>query len=180
MTINLFMGCMFSGKTHALINMAKMNKLLDKKVLIINFEEDSRYSESNKITTHDNVSLDCVPCGKDILLMKDTKEYQETDVICINEGQFFQNLVKFCISACDEGKIIHVCGLDGDYLKRPFGEILDLIPHCESVCKLYAICMGCKNGTLASFTKRIIKSQDLVLIGSTESYIPVCKYCYNN
>ena len=180
MTINLIIGCMFSGKTSALINVAKMNKLFERKVLIINFEEDSRYSKSNKITTHDNTSLDCLPCGKDILLMNDVKEYRESEVICINEGQFFQNLVQFCISACESGKVVHVCGLDGDYLKRPFGEILNLIPHCETVYKLHAMCMGCKNGTLASFTKRIINSEQLVLIGSTESYMPVCRQCHNN
>jgi len=170
---------MFSGKTHALINIAKMNKLLDRKVLIINFEEDSRYSESNKITTHDNISLDCVSCGKDILSMKDTKEFLESEIICINEGQFFQNLVQFCVDACSKNKLVYVCGLDGDYLKRPFGEILNLIPHCETVYKLHAICMSCKNGTLASFTKRIISSEELVLIGSTGSYIPVCRHCYD-
>ena len=112
--------------------------------------------------------------------MNDVKEYQESEVICINEGQFFQNLVQFCISACEAGKVVHVCGLDGDYLKRPFGEILNLIPHCETVYKLRAMCMGCKNGTFASFTKRIINSEKLVLIGSTESYMPVCRQCHDN
>ena len=180
MTINLIMGCMFSGKTSALINVAKMNKLLERIVLIINFNEDSRYSESNKITTHDGVSLNCVPCDKNILQMKSTKEYQKSEVICINEGQFFENLVTFCVDACREGKNVYICGLDGDFLKRPFGEILNLIPHCETVCKMQAICMGCKNGTFASFTKRTIKSEELVLIGSTESYIPVCRHCYDN
>ena len=91
--LSICCGCMFSGKTSALINVAKMNKMLERVVLIINFNEDSRYSESNKITTHDGVSLDCVPCDKNILSLKSTKEYQESEVICINEGQFFENLV---------------------------------------------------------------------------------------
>jgi len=178
MSINLIMGCMFSGKTSEIISVAKMNKLLNRNVLIINYEEDSRYSSADKITTHDKTSLDCITCGKDLELAKSLKGYTESDVICINEGQFFKNLVKFCVDACEDGKIIHVCGLDGDYLKRPFGEILELIPYCENVRKLHAICMGCMNGTLASFTKRIIKSEDLVLIGSVESYMPVCRKCY--
>ena len=33
MSIHLVTGCMFSGKTSALINMAKMNKLLNKTVM---------------------------------------------------------------------------------------------------------------------------------------------------
>lgn len=181
MSINLITGCMFSGKTSALINIAKMQKLLDKNVLIINFEDDKRYSDSNKITTHDNISFDCLPTAKDLLLfVATTDNYKKANVICVNEGQFFNNLVSFCIQASEDMKDIYVCGLDGDYLKRPFGEILNLIPHCETVCKLRALCMSCKNGTPASFTKKIKISDTLIEIGSTETYMPVCRHCYEN
>ena len=178
MSINLIMGCMFSGKTSALINVAKINKLLGKKVLMINFDEDSRYSESNKVTTHDKVSIDAVSCGKNIMNLIETLDYLQADVICINEGQFFEGLLEFCTTACEHTKIVHVCGLDGDYLKRPFGELLNLIPHCETVQKLQALCLKCKDGTPASFTKRTINSSELVLIGSSDSYEPVCRKCY--
>ena len=43
MSINLIMGCMFSGKTSALINVAKISKLINRKVLLINYIEDTRY-----------------------------------------------------------------------------------------------------------------------------------------
>ena len=127
--------------------MAKTCKLINRTVMIINFNEDTRYSDSNLITTHDKISLECFSCGKNILDAKSHKSYEMSDVICINEGQFFDNLVKFCIEACAVGKEIHVCGLDGDYLRNPFGEILNLIPHCDEVKKLKAVCMSCKNGT---------------------------------
>jgi thymidine kinase len=181
MSINLITGCMFSGKTSALINIAKMQKLLSKNVLIINFEGDTRYSENNKITTHDKICFDCFPCGNDIsFIVPPTDDYKRADVICINEGQFFDKLVSFCVHATKDNKDVYVCGLDGDYLKRPFGEILNLIPQCETVCKLRALCMSCKNGTLASFTKKLNSSDSLIEIGSTEIYMPVCRLCYEN
>ena len=181
MSINLITGCMFSGKTSALINIAKMQKLLNKNVLIINFEGDTRYSDSNKITTHDNISFDCLPCGKDLLFFIDSVDnYKKANVICVNEGQFFDNLVSFCVQASKEMKDVYVCGLAGDYLTRPFGEILNLIPNCETMCKLQALCMSCKNGTPASFTKKIKMSDNLIEIGSTETYMPVCRHCYEN
>ena len=180
MSIHLITGCMFSGKTSALINVAKMNKLLGKSVIIINYENDTRYSDSNKVMTHSGMSFDCIPCAKDLLFMlKKNSSVENTDVICINEGQFFDNLVDFCNCMCDLGKEVHVCGLDGDYLRRPFGEILNLIPICDTYTKLHALCMSCKNGTYASFTKKITKSNNLIEIGSTEMYIPVCRKCYN-
>tara|TARA_B100000085_G_scaffold208807_1_gene192633 strand:+ start:1014 stop:1559 length:546 start_codon:yes stop_codon:yes gene_type:complete len=181
MSLHLIMGCMFSGKTSTLINIAKKQKLVNKKVLIINFEGDTRYSSSNKITTHDNVSFDCIPCARDLLFfITQNHNYKSADIICINEGQFFDKLVEFCLQVVSDNKTVYVCGLDGDYLKRPFGEILNLIPHCETVCKLQALCMSCKTGTPASFTKKLTSSDDLVEIGSTETYMPVCRYCYEN
>lgn len=179
MSINLIMGCMFSGKTSSLINIAKISKLINRKVLLINYKEDTRYSSSDNITTHDSVSIECVPCGKDLSVMLSTQDYIDSEVICINEGQFFDNLIHFCKIACRDEKEVHVCGLDGDYLRCPFGELLNLIPLCDDVKKLKALCMSCKNGTLASFTKRIGHSQSLIEIGSTEMYIPVCRKCYD-
>lgn len=178
MSINLIIGCMFSGKTSELIRIAKMNKLLDKKVLMINFDEDCRYTNSEQVCTHDHVTIDSLPCGRDICYVKTFQDYNDAEIICVNEGQFFDNLLLFCLEACSEKKEIHVCGLDGDYLKRPFGEILNLIPHCESVKKLTALCLSCKDGTSACFTKRTCESTETVFIGSTESYVPVCRKCY--
>lgn len=179
MSIHLITGCMFSGKTTKLINVAKMNKLLDKCVIVINYEKDIRYSENNKVITHSGVSLDCIPCAKDLLFMlKDDPMIKKADVICINEGQFFDKLLDFCKSLRDLGKEVHVCGLDGDYLRRPFGEILNLIPLCDTYVKLYALCMNCKNGNNASFTKKIIQTDNLIEIGGSDIYVPVCGKCY--
>jgi thymidine kinase len=175
MSIHLITGCMFSGKTTALINAAKMNKLLNKKVLMINYNLDNRYSSSDKMITHDLISVDCLAFEKDLLKCAINSE---VDVICINEGQFFENLVVFCTGMCNIGKEIYVCGLDGDYLKRPFGEILNLVPHCDTVTKMYALCMNCRNGTKACFTKKISNSNSLIEIGSSEIYMPVCRKCY--
>ena len=180
MSFHLITGCMFSGKTSALINVAKMNKLLDKKVVLINYEYDTRYNTSNKVMTHSGASFDCIPCAKDLLFMlKENIFIKNADVICINEGQFFDNLVNFCVNLCESGKEMHICGLDGDYLRRPFGEILNLIPLCDTYTKLHALCMSCKNGSYASFTKKIIATDNLIEIGSTDMYIPVCRKCYN-
>ena len=87
--------------------------------------------------------------------------------------------IDFCECMCDLGKEVHICGLDGDYLRRPFGEILNLIPICDTYTKLHALCMSCKNGTYASFTKKLTETDNLIEIGSTEMYIPVCRKCYN-
>ena len=179
-SINVIIGCMFSGKTSQLIKIAKRYSNVNKNVLMINYSEDKRYGDDNKVYTHDLIGLDCIfvkDLNKDI--QKNPfflEKYRESEVICINEGQFYTGLVDFCRkSANNDNKEIHVCGLDGDYLQKPFGEILNLIPIAETTKKLNALCKICNNGNLAYFTKRISNSQDQYLIGGKGDYIPVCR-----
>lgn len=180
--INLILGCMFSGKTSELINTIRRFKSIGKKVMVINYSEDTRYG-NQKIITHDYVGIDSY-------MIKDLNEiltnqyflsvFKESEIICINEGQFFKGLVEFCNnSANNYGKIIYVCGLDGDYKQQKFGEMLDLVPCSESVKRLSALCRIC--GNKAFFTKRITESDSQVLIGGKQDYLPVCrKHYYEN
>ena len=167
-TINLIIGPMFSGKTTELLRIAKRLSSINLKVLLLNYYEDTRYS-TTEMSTHDKESLPCV-------FVKDLEEinYDNYDIICINEAQFFNNLVDFCKKAVNKSKTLYVCGLDGDYKQERFGEILDLIPLCDTINKLHAFCAVCKNGTAANFTKRLTSENSQKLIG-TEQYIPVCR-----
>ena len=78
------------------------------------------------------------------------------------------------MSADKYNKIVYVCGLDGDYKQKKFGEMLDLIPISENIKRLSALCNIC--GKKACFTKRITTANEQVLIGGVENYIPVCRY----
>jgi thymidine kinase len=99
------------------------------------------------------------------------------DVILINEGQFFPDLEEFVRTMLSQGKKIYVCGLDGDYERKKFGQILDLIPICDKVIKLTSLCTICKDGTPGIFSKRISSETEQKVIGS-KNYIPVCRKCY--
>ena len=173
--LHLIVGCMFSGKTTRLINIANSFKSIDRKVIIINYKEDTRYS-SNRVTSHD---LNSSTVDTIFLENIDSYVFTEMDVICINEAQFFKGLKNYCIRAVNAGKIVYVSGLDGDFKQDKFGEIIDLIPICDSIEKLSALCKLCKNGNKAFFTQRITKETTQKLIG-THQYIPVCRYHLND
>lgn len=168
--LHLIIGCMFSGKTTELLKISKRLDSIGKKVLLINYYEDTRYSNTD-VTTHDN---DSISIKSFFLKNLDSVDYTNYDVICINEAQFFNSLKLFCQKVLESDKIIYVSGLDGDFKQEPFGEILSLIPLCNTLCKLNAFCKICKNGTPAYFTKRISDSKEQKLIGTNE-YIPVCR-----
>ena len=77
-------------------------------------------------------------------------------------------------------KIIIISGLDGDYKREPIGEILKVIPLCDDVVKLKALDMIDKDGSEAIFSKRIVESDEQILVGAQESYIAVSRKNYLN
>ena len=50
------------------------------------------------------------------------------------------------------GKLVMVAGLDATFQRRPFDAMIQLVPLAESVVKLTAVCVGCRQP--ASFTFR--------------------------
>jgi thymidine kinase len=168
--LELIIGNMFSGKSTELIRRINRKKSINKKSIIINYIQDNRYS-SNSISTHDLVKVNCVKVEK--LLDLPENLLKEYDSIFIDEGQFFQDLYTFVTKFID--KHIVISGLDGDFLQKPFGQILSLIPLCDTVDKLCAYCKICNNGTLAPFTKKITKEIVQIDIGGSDKYIPVCR-----
>ena len=166
--INIIIGPMLSGKTTEMIRIINRLRTLNLKVLVINYEEDKRYSYTH-MCTHDKLSTESE-------FIKDLKtvNYSNYDVICINEGQFFTGLVDFCKEVIKNNKSVYVAALDGDYKQEKFGEVLDLIPLCNNITKLTAFCTVCNDGTRACFTKRLVDSKEQKLIG-TEEYTAVCR-----
>tara|TARA_B100000795_G_C22606753_1_gene363439 strand:- start:140 stop:697 length:558 start_codon:yes stop_codon:yes gene_type:complete len=179
-SINLIIGCMFSGKSTETIRLIRRYKTMNNKnILVINHKLDTRYGES-VISSHDKVQYKCISL-ENLNDVKENNEYNKADVIFIEEGQFFKDLYEFVTNAADyENKTIYVTGLDGDYKRNVFGDICKLIPHAENVTKLKALCSICKDGTFANFTKRIIKDDKLELIGNNDIYIPTCRLHYHN
>ena len=96
-------------------------------------------------------------------------------MVALDEAQFFTGLKTFVEKELRAGKTILLAGLDGDYRQRTFGELLDCIPLANEVTKLAAMCMDCHDGTRGPFTKRIVDSNQLELVGGDDMYKAVCR-----
>lgn len=175
-SIRLFIGSMYAGKTSIIISEYKRWKAINKNVICINSILDDRYGNDEHIYSHNLDKIKCIQSDK--LETIDISQLMDCDVIIVNEGQFFDDLISFCKKWSDDHKKdIVVCGLDGDYLRKPFGKITELIPLADEVTKLRALCSICKDGTLASFTLRLSDETSQIVIGST-NYKAVCRKCY--
>lgn len=176
--IHVIVGPMFAGKTTTLLKRMKSESSNGRSVAIIKSNKDTRYG-LDSIVTHDGEKLPCLPLS-DLSLFQEklgAEVYDKLEVIGIDEAQFFEGLYDFCSKAADhDGKTVIVAGLDGDYLRRSFGSVLDIIPIADSVTKLTARCEVC--GKRAFFTLRKTDETKTELIAGAEVYMPVCRQHY--
>jgi len=176
--LELFIGPMFSGKTSKLLEIYKQCKFCNIPVAVINHAADKRY-HNTMLSTHDGNMIPCIQTD-DLLTTwdcKENKELNDAKVILINEGQFFPHLYDVVYDMLKNKKTVYVCGLDGDFERKKFGQILDLIPICDNIIKLSSLCSICKNGNPGIFSMRITNDKQQTVIGS-ENYLPVCRFCY--
>lgn len=172
--IELICGSMFSGKTEELIRRLKRAKIAKQKVEIFKPRIDKRYDEIN-VVSHDSNFIHSTPVdsSSQILLLAN-----DVEVIGIDEAQFFDDaLPSVCESLADRGIRIIIAGLDIDYLGKPFGCMPNILAIAEYVTKVHAICMNC--GDLAHYSHRIVEGSSRILLGEQESYIPLCRSCFN-
>jgi thymidine kinase len=167
---------MFSGKTNELIKQIKTSQIMfGDQIMIINHKNDDRYDVNGNVCSHDKNSFNAISLTT-LTPILFTQKFHEAKAIFIDEAQFFEDLYDFVNEALEQKKRVVVCGLDGDYERKPIGQILQLIPLADSVNKLSALCKRCNYGTLAIFSKRITRSTEKVVIGNENTYEPVCRY----
>jgi len=172
--LKVILGPMFSGKTTELIKIYNSHKACGINVCAINHSSDKRY-HTEKLSTHNKHMIESINLEKLSFISPLIAQY---DVFVINEGQFFEDLYDIVnILVNMHKKKVYVAGLDGDFKRRKFGQMLDIISLSDDVIKLKAICINCKKKD-AIFSHRISKQQQQILVGNN-NYSALCRNCYN-
>jgi len=174
--LELIIGPMFSSKTSSLLEIYKQCVYCNIPVCIINHTIDKRYHET-MVSSHDKVMAPCLQTDSLANIWSLSSEIRKSDVILINEGQFFPDLYDVVVDMLEHKKKVYVCGLDGDFERKKFGQILDLIPMCDKIRKLTSLCSICRDGTRGVFSMRLSCEKVQTIVG-TENYMPVCRSCY--
>jgi thymidine kinase len=182
--LELIFGSMFSGKTSYLLEIYKKCTFCNIPVSIINHQIDQRYHQT-MVSNHDKIMAPCLQASELNQIWSVNEDnvseahitLRNSDVILINEGQFFPDLYEVVVDMLKYNKKIYICGLDGDFERKKFGAMIDLIPLCDNVKKLKSLCSLCKNGTHGIFSMRLTNEKEQTVVGS-DSYIPVCRNCY--
>ena len=179
--LELIIGCMFAGKTSEFISRYHKYKRLGKNILVINHCFDERYGKG-VVSSHNKEQIKCYSIRFLDEIQTDTK-YLDADIVMIDEAQFFEHLVEFVQNGMDvDKKHFIVCGLSGDSSRKPFGQILDLIPLCTDVVFLKAMCKLCNDNdgiyVDATYSMRLCDSNEKICVGTDDSYIPTCHKHY--
>ena len=174
--LHIIIGPMFSGKSTKLITEINTLKMYKKNILIINSNKDTRVKD-NFIKTHNNIQYKAIKLN-DLDEFKITSIIKKYDTVCIDEAQFFPNLIVFIKKILKYNIHIIITGLNGDTNQNKFGHIIDLIPLANKIDKLSGICTVCNDGTFGDFSilkKKYIKKNEQILVGGDEIYQCVCR-----
>lgn len=190
-SLTIYMGSMCSGKSKRLIDdLTRYVDSIPLRVCYINTIDDVRETETVEegVTTHSSSGRISKKIHRYSVKKLNGIDHTKYDVLGVDESQFFDDLYETVLKWLDDNKIVICSGLDGDYRRQPFGQIFSLIPHAENAIKLSANCVEClkewhEGRSIyvhpAPFTKRTIQSEEQILIGGTDMYIPVCRFHFS-
>ena len=172
--IEVIAGSMFSGKSEELIRRLRRAKIARQKVQVFKPEIDSRFSQDH-IVSHSEMRHESanIRSAAEVLAKVDP----DTEVIGIDEGQFFDNeLVDVATELAGRGVRVIIAGLDQDYTGKPWEPMPQLLAIAEYITKTHAICMKC--GQPANYTQRTFDSEERVAVGGGDMYEARCRQCF--
>jgi thymidine kinase len=170
--LNLIVGPMFSGKSTMLLNRYRRYQIAGKKCLLIKYAKDDRYS-TKEIVTHDNLRYKATSCKT---LEEADYFVCDYDVICVDEIQFYPDGAHFADLWATKGKVVEVCGLNGDYLRKQFKQISLIVPRVDNITFMSAVCK--ETGKDAVFTQRLSDDSGQEVIGGDDIYQAVSRNIY--
>jgi thymidine kinase len=172
--IEVIAGSMFSGKSEELIRRLRRAKIARQKVQVFKPDIDSRYSQDH-IVSHSEMRHESanIRSAAEVL----AKVEPDTEVIGIDEGQFFDNeLVDVATKLAGRGVRVIIAGLDQDYTGKPWEPMPQLLAIAEYITKTHAICMKC--GQPANYSQRTFESEERVAVGAGGMYEARCRKCF--
>jgi thymidine kinase len=182
--LKLIIGPMFSSKSSSLLKEINRYKYITNKILVINHKLDKkRHSNGNgNLRTHDSESVESLML-ESLAELNNNNNYNNADIILIDEGQFFNDLYTFIKNELQKNtkKIYIVAGLSSDFNMNPIGDIIKLIPLADDIIKLSALCIYCKDGTNANFTQLKVPNENKgnFCVAGIDKYEPVCRFHFN-
>lgn len=167
MSLEVVAGCMFAGKTRAIISRAVREVEEGRRAVVLKPAVDDRYSRT-QVVSHDGQRFDAVDFRTPL---------PEGDLIIVDEAQFLDAVSVQHVLAVSRSARVVVAGLDLNWRGEPFGPMPVFLSFADTVVKLRATCAKCREP--ATRTQRVVDATDEILVGGTEAYEPRCLSCFD-
>jgi thymidine kinase len=168
---------MYSGKTDELLRHIRVRRLSGKRVLLVKYAKDTRYSQrKDLVSSHNGMQMDGAVSRTDLT----DASFVPSDVGCvaIDEGQFFEGIEEFVRVLCKASIDVIVAGLWTDFQRNTWPRMVELSRVATRITWLNAICILCKSPD-AAFSKRVVPGTEREMIGGDGEYVATCAECFN-
>ena len=172
--IEVITGCMFAGKTRALIERIRTFEKEGTSVVVVKPDIDTRYSASY-IVSHDGFRHNNVYS----IPQHDIEHIaKKGSVIAVDEAQFLDApLVDRILSIAS---VAVFAGLDLDWRGEHFGQMGRLTQVADKITQLRAVCARCGAPATRSFLMARSDGVQRILVGGAERYEPRCRTCFED
>ena len=166
--ITIVLGPMYSGKTSMILHRLERAYIAKQKVILLRPNIDNR-----GFLTHTGQKLDWL---EEKFVDLDGLDVNKYDVIGLDEAQFFIGLKDFCMKYSN--KNIFISALHATSESEMFLPIIELIPYCENIIKLNAVCTEC-GSEYGNYTYyKTGRKTEKVKVGGSDEYTALCFNCY--
>ena len=173
MSLTLFTGSMFGGKTSALLAELRRFQLAGQKCLLIKHNSDIRF-DAGSVTTHDGVAVQAVCTNK---LRTHMPAMLSSTHVFIDEIQFFDDIG--CLEELvSTGVIVFAAGLLTQFNGTPFPCMQQHISVWTDIRFFHAVCVTCKSVRASRTIRHIPVCESECMVGGAETYAPVCVACH--
>lgn len=171
-TVTLIFGCMFSGKTTALVK--RIQRMEPASRVAIKHAADRRYAD-RAIVTHSGLTVPahCVMMAHEILGLVT----EETSVVAVDEAHFFDtSLVTTIDTLARRGIDTILTSLEPDSWGVPFPIVAELRALADESIFKTATCAQCR--ARADRTQRLTPIVDGNMVEGPGCYEPRCQACW--
>jgi thymidine kinase len=121
--IRLIIGPVHSGKTTELHRFLNCYRIARQKCIIVSPREEGK-------------SIPVIVSS----VLPAAVELAGYNVIAVDDGHHYKGIGDWADGLANEGKVVVIAAIDGNEEQEPFPAVLDLVPRCEEIAKLEAVC----------------------------------------
>lgn len=172
MSIRIYWGPMFSGKTSCAQQLYVTALLHEQRVVFIKHSSDKRYSEKPLSVSHDSIAFSCITYET-----LEKAEHLDVNLILIDEAQFFQpdHLRDFCLKHKKSNVDVCVFGLNCNTKGQIWEAMAAVLPFADTISVREAACIVCNEPCKRTRLRVADPNAPNVRVGADDIYVPCCE-----